>query len=446
MGHPQHVIREPPPYTNSSYRYRPYQHNSTLDRPSEYYAPSSLPLHQPQLSHFQQLQPHSLEQQSSYPYDMQRQNNLPQPQTYDNSLRSRQRRTHACVNCHNKKLKCDGGGVKCRNCTRMDIECKWVPTKKRGPKPKVKKPVSAEVVDVYETTSASPSAGMSAISQPPAMEQHAEQSTPVVLDSVKEGTGLNDSAMYSTAAMNFAKMMENADRIGGFVNPLADKSSVTVSEESQDAVMRRFFSNETPEETRETVLYYFDYFYGICPIFHPAMFVRRLVEGKVEGILLEAMRASAARIIMKKTGKFIDLEKMLNEIYTRLIIHVDRPTIDYVRTVVLMASINGGEGNFLMYNSLTYLAVSLVTRLGWNTIDLENPTKNSASWEEWVMTEIKRRIFWTTYQIDCYQSLLGDRPMSIGGQRIYVMSPGFDAEWDNVNIARSSNWPVHFDP
>ncbi|KAJ1800078.1 hypothetical protein LPJ59_001367 [Coemansia sp. RSA 2399] len=442
----QHVIREPATYTNSSYRYRPYQHNAGLDRSSELYSHSSSHQHPPRASHYQQLQPHSLEQQG-YPYSMQHHINPQETQTYDSSLRSRQRRTHACVNCHNKKLKCDGGGPKCRNCTRMDIDCKWVPTKKRGPKPKGKKPAVAEMADTFEPTSASPSTGKSSdASQPFGMEQHIDQSAPAEPDMVNETTSLSKSEMPNNMTANFTRLLEHANDIGGFVNPLADKTSVSVSDESQEDVLRRFFSDELLEETRETVMYYFDYFYGICPIFHPAMFVRRLVEGKVEGILLEAMRASAARIIMKKTGKVVDLEKMLNQIYTRLIIHVDRPTMDYVRTVVLMASLNGGEGNFIMYNSLTYLAVSLVTRLGWNTIDLEDPTKNALSWEEWVMTEIKRRIFWTTYQIDCYQSLLGDRPMSIGGQRIYVMSPGFDPEWDNVNIPQSSNWPVHFDP
>ncbi|KAJ2571281.1 hypothetical protein IW140_001736 [Coemansia sp. RSA 1813] len=342
-------------------------------------------------------------------------------------------------------LKCEGGGAKCRNCTRMDIDCKWVPTKKRGPKPKSKRSAVAEVAATHATTSASPSAGIPAASQP-VEKEHADQSQSADLDSTREKLHLDKSEMPNKMPENFANLLENSFDINGFVNPLKDTNIVPTSDEPQDAVLRRFFSDEFPEETRETVMYYFDYFYNICPIFHPAMFVRRLVEGKVESILIEAMRASAARIIMQKTGKTIDLETLVNDIYKRLILNIDRPTLDFIRTVVLMASLNGGEGNFMIFNSLTYLAVSLVTRLGWNTIDLENPTKHAASWEEWVLTEIKRRIFWTIYQIDCYQSLLGDRPVSIGGQRIYVLSPGFDPAWDNINIPRSSNWPVHFDP
>ncbi|KAJ2515461.1 hypothetical protein H4217_005158 [Coemansia sp. RSA 1939] len=446
VGHSQHVIREQPVYIDNGYRYRPYQPAPSLDRSSEFYSSSSLPQNRSHTAHYQQIQQQHLEQQG-FPSIVQHHNGSAQSRPYGHPLRGRQRRTHACVNCHNKKLKCEGDGSKCRNCIRMDIECKWVPTKKRGPKPRNKRLVETAAAETDAYSASLDSVATAAETQSLEIDIDIDnQNAPAESDLTNELLCLDKSELPNIMSESYARMLEDSSEIGVFINPLRDRSIITNSGESQERIFQRFFSDEIPEETRETVMYYFDYFYSICPIFHPAMFVRRLVEGKVESILLEAMRASAARIIMKKTGKTIDVDKLINQIYKRLILYVDRPTVDYVRTVVLMASLNGGEGNFLMYNSLTYLAVSLVTRLGWNAIDLENPEKHASSWEEWVMTEIKRRIFWTTYQIDCYQSLLSDRPMSIGGQHIYVLSPGSDAVWDNVNIPRSNNWPVHFDP
>ncbi|KAJ2741809.1 hypothetical protein H4S06_005825, partial [Coemansia sp. BCRC 34490] len=266
----------------------------------------------------------------------------------------------------------------------MDIECKWVPTKKRGPKPRNKRLVETAAAEADAYSASLDSVATAAETQSLEIDIDIDnQNAPVESDLTDELLCLDKSELPNSMSESYARMLEDSSEIGVFINPLRDRSIITNSGESQERIFQRFFSDEIPEETRETVMYYFDYFYSICPIFHPAMFVRRLVEGKVESILLEAMRASAARIIMKKTGKTIDVDKLINQIYKRLILYVDRPTVDYVRTVVLMASLNGGEGNFLMYNSLTYLAVSLVTRLGWNAIDLENPEKHASSWEEW---------------------------------------------------------------
>ncbi|KAJ1649330.1 hypothetical protein GGF38_006149, partial [Coemansia sp. RSA 25] len=65
--------------------------------------------------------------------------------------------------------------------------------------------------------------------------------------------------------------------------------------------MRRFYSDQFPAETREVVIFYFEYFYGICPIFHPATFLCRLVCGSIDALLIDVMRAKTARLITKHT-------------------------------------------------------------------------------------------------------------------------------------------------
>ncbi|KAI8325342.1 hypothetical protein GQ54DRAFT_254859, partial [Martensiomyces pterosporus] len=66
--------------------------------------------------------------------DLQQQQQPPPPPPPQIPWR-RQRRSKACLNCHIKKIKCEGDGANCDSCIRNGVECKWVQTKKRGPKP-----------------------------------------------------------------------------------------------------------------------------------------------------------------------------------------------------------------------------------------------------------------------------------------------------------------------
>ncbi|KAI8325343.1 hypothetical protein GQ54DRAFT_241908, partial [Martensiomyces pterosporus] len=129
----------------------------------------------------------------------------------------------------------------------------------------------------------------------------------------------------------------------------------------------------------------------------------------------------------------------------RLLAGLDQPTLDYIRAVVLLASLSGGESKFMSYNSLACLAASLVTRLGWNNIDL-NRVSERIPWEEWVDLEIKRRTFWVVYQIDSYQGMLADRPTTLGASRLYISLPGSDYTWDDASIPQISHWPLPHQP
>ncbi|KAJ2382362.1 hypothetical protein GGI05_005677, partial [Coemansia sp. RSA 2603] len=209
--------------------------------------------------------------------------------------------------------------------------------------------------------------------------------------------------------------------------------------------MRRFYSSEVPEETRESVVYYLDYFYGVCPIFHPATLVRRVVNGEVDPLLIDAMRASAARVISKHTGKVIDVDKIISNVQERLLLGLDSPSIDYVQAVVLITSLFGGECKYVSYNSLSCLSASLVTRLGWHTVDLDyDNTDKNMSWNNWLLLELKRRTFWVVYENDSYQSMLSDRPMTLSEMRLFVSAPGSDYTWDDVRMPQTEKWPTKF--
>ncbi|KAJ2848681.1 hypothetical protein GGI22_005685, partial [Coemansia erecta] len=211
---------------------------------------------------------------------------------------------------------------------------------------------------------------------------------------------------------------------------------------TMESVLQAFHSDSVAEDTQLAVAYYFDYMYPRIPIFHPATLVRRIVLGQVDPLLIDAIKASTARVINQKTGQRLDAEEMTRSVRERLLAGLDTPTVDYVQAVVLTAAVVGGQSKFFAYNSLTYLASSLVTRLGWHTLDLEKRPDDAASWDEWVGLELKRRTFWAVYQLDSYQGLLADRPMTIDASRIYVAVPGSDPTWDDVTVPQILHWPT----
>ncbi|KAJ1727987.1 hypothetical protein LPJ72_005672, partial [Coemansia sp. Benny D160-2] len=355
----------------------------------------------------------------------------------DYSIRIRQRRTRACINCRAKKIKCEGSGPQCTSCISIGIKCRWRPVKKRGPKPKGKEEIAKDDQEKKPLTFESISAKIPSAEIGGAETDHVKE---------KKSSGRASASSYKpTESVNAPVDLDQSGLTidSEFKRPHVEATSA--DKHDQQEILRRFYSDEVSEETRDAVVYYFNYFYGTCSIFHPALFVRQIVEGKVDPMLIDAMRVTTARIIAKKTGKTFDFEKLASKILQNIFSRIHSGTLDYICAIVLMASYSGGEGDFLMYNSLAQLAVSLVVRFGWNTLDIDK-RKRTISWDEWVTLEIKRRIFWFIYIMDSYQSILGSRAGTIGDNRLFISAPGSDETWDDITIPQSSNWPSDFNP
>ncbi|KAJ2157607.1 hypothetical protein GGF46_004377 [Coemansia sp. RSA 552] len=380
----------------------------------------------------------------------------------------RQRRTRACQNCHVKKVKCEGDGGQCFNCIRSNTECKWIPMKKRGPKPKPRlEDEEAELadalnintaatmtpaVDVYgkplapTSTALRGALGLGPSSRPLSIKSRNTSATTIVtspLASVSTPSLVRvpeDSTATSSSSLRPPSPAEQ-----GFSKLVKESQAGDMDQRTTEDTLRRFYSEEVSEETRNTVVYYFEYFYTICPVYHPASFLRRVVDGKVDPILLDAMKASAARLINRHTNCVVDLDKLIDETNSKLLLYLKEPNIDYVRAVLVMASLNGGECRFITYNSLTCLATSLVTRLGWHMLDA-HPPATKIDWPEWRDMEIKRRTFYVVYIIEGYLGMLSDRSMSITDTRLMVRAPGSDESWDSITTARvRGKFPARFD-
>ncbi|PIA14202.1 hypothetical protein COEREDRAFT_82881 [Coemansia reversa NRRL 1564] len=126
---------------------------------------------------------------------------------------------------------------------------------------------------------------------------------------------------------------------------------------------------------------------------------------------------------------------MAQSVKQRILLQLEQPTVDLLRTLVVMTLLAGSQGEHVAYNSLICLAASLVVRMGLHQLDLyKRPPP--CMFDEWVALEVKRRLFWLVYQIDSYQAMLTGRPMSIAEDSVYVSAPCSDYEWDVMHVTR----------
>ncbi|KAJ2694442.1 hypothetical protein H4218_005611 [Coemansia sp. IMI 209128] len=315
----------------------------------------------------------------------------PEPVAGRREAMRRKRRTQACEYCHLKKIKCEGDGVRCNNCIKNDVQCTWGQKRKRGPKPKASLPTISLSISQAPKLLGDESDGETGLSQSPGSEER--------------------------GALRAPRM---------------------------EADMAAFFS-DVDRETREAVKYYFDFFYPLCPMFHPSMFIRRVVQGDVDPLLIDAMKAASAGVVSRITGRTIDGAALARSVKQRLLEKIEQPNEDYVRVLVIMTLMAGSQGEMMSYNSLICLAASLVVRLGWHKIDLYKraPPK---TWEDWVSLEVRRRVFWLVYQTDSYQAMLTGRPMSIAEDSVFVSAPCSVYEWDVVTAVAMPPMPSASQP
>ncbi|KAJ2083680.1 hypothetical protein H4R24_000638 [Coemansia sp. RSA 988] len=352
----------------------------------------------------------------------------------------RERRSKACLRCHIKKIKCEGTGPICDGCRHAGCECKWVEMKKRGPKPKksrdkVCEPAS-KAANVQQSLTPMPSNGALA-------EAAVLVSTTAPAISSEQGHQQQQQQQQQQQKPSGA-MHTEAPPVGQAAPP-DPPEPLSPESATMDQVMRRFHSDYVPADTRESVVYYFDYIYARTPIFHPATFVRRVAFGQVDPLLIDAIKACTARIITKRTGRAIDVGALNTSIRKRLLSGQDQPTVDYVRAILLAAIVSGSESKLSTYGSLAGLASSIVMRLEWHMLDLGRGL-DEIPWVEWVDIEEKRRTFWAVYQVDSYYSLLSDRPMNIDRMHVCISTPGSDYTWDDISMPQIMHWPTRHQP
>ncbi|KAJ1949273.1 hypothetical protein EC988_004839 [Linderina pennispora] len=199
-------------------------------------------------------------------------------------------------------------------------------------------------------------------------------------------------------------------------------------------LMRRFYSNKVDPETREAILTFFDYSYSQIPIIHPSTFIRRVVAKEVDPLLIDAIKAVSARYITANTGRIVDASEYSSSVLSQILFSLEQPSLEAIQALLIVALHLSGNERANSYYVLIGTATCLLSRLGWNELDLYKSQRPS-TWEEWVEHETKRRIFWNVYQQDNFTSLIFGRTNIIPESQIHVRSPCADSEWNDITFA-----------
>ncbi|KAJ2783118.1 hypothetical protein H4R18_001866 [Coemansia javaensis] len=411
---------------------------------------------------------------------------VPRRSRHAGDAQKRRRRTQACEYCHMKKIKCEGDGAHCQNCIKNDVRCVWGQKRKRGPKPKAAVALAQRIHRHHHqqqqqmhhhhhhhhhhhpfppaavggnnsssgssissssgsTAVAAMSAAMAAAAAAAPVARELPTHTPSPANSGEGGGGddNNNNRNNNNDSGGDSDDDHDDDNDDAGAKPQQSPSNGSSSEPFSGIQAPRFghelgelFREKVDEETREAVQYYLDYFYPLAPMYHPFVFILRVVRGQVDPLLIDAIKATTARVIAQKTGRVVDGQALADGVRAQILGRLRQPTVDLVRTMVVMTLLAGSQGDYISYNSLICLAASVVVRMGWHNLDLYRRPP-PASFEDWVDLELKRRLFWLVYQIDSYQSMLTGRPMSIAEDSVHVFAPCPDSEWDSMRPTRS---------
>ncbi|KAJ2495807.1 hypothetical protein GGH96_006238 [Coemansia sp. RSA 1972] len=375
-------------------------------------------------------------------------------------LPRRVRCTQACNHCHRRKARCvrnklADGTMRCDNCIREGITCEWRESRRRGPKRRAKdfeEPVqsrnAASIANLLNEAVFGQASGP--------VGTNSETLGPIntAANSLDDAhNSLNGEADSNSGAAN-GLIHDDANRADlpdqGKHNGVVGKGSTRRKSRSEHYVLpacqlpkhlhapkagdlvERFMQMEDIE-LREAVVAYYAYFYGFCPILHPSTLLRKVVEGTLDPLLDDSLRATTSMFVSKKLGRKIDADTLFSRLVTAITIRSEAPSIDEVCAFQLASIGVSGVRGFVCFDTLKSAVTSLLVQLNWHELDRYESLGAAASWEEWVEAEVKRRVFWINYKIDSHHASIAGRPPVIDEEKVFVRAPCSDAEWDELS-------------
>ncbi|KAJ1950404.1 hypothetical protein FBU59_000699 [Linderina macrospora] len=222
--------------------------------------------------------------------------------------------------------------------------------------------------------------------------------------------------------------------------PASDYSSIisdtVIAPPPIGSLVEDFFSDKVEAATREALLAFFDYVYAFLPVFHPSTFIRRVIAGNVNPLLIDIIKAIAAPYISSDTFRHIDAQQLIDNVKGRILFAIENPTIDVILAVYLLYITEMRHERATSFSALMSVSIGTIVKLGWHEIDLYK-TKKARTWDEWVDAETKRRIFWCVIHGDFNRSFFQGRPAMIPESVMFVRSPCADSEWIDIEFPLS---------
>ncbi|KAJ1831739.1 hypothetical protein LPJ63_004057 [Coemansia sp. RSA 2711] len=374
---------------------------------------------------------------STLPYEQQQPQRprLDGAQTFQQipQLPRRVRCTQACNHCHRRKARCvrnmlPDGSVRCDNCIREGIVCEWRESRRRGPKRRAKDeavpPQSRNAASIANLLNAAGGDGANV---------EAGANAGANLGNAAGSDGANSSGGSADPPEPGSRAARRAGRTQHYVLPSSRRPEHVQAPAAGDLVER--FMALADVELREAVLAYYAYFYGFCPILHPSTLLRKVVEGTLDPLLDDSLRATTSMFVGKKLGRTIDADALFSRLVTAITIRPSAPSVDEVCAFQLASIGVSGVRGFVCFDTLKSAVTSLLMQLNWHELDRYEPAAGAApvTWAEWVEAEVKRRVFWINYKIDSHHAGIAGRPPVIDEDKVFVRAPCSDAEWDELS-------------
>ncbi|KAF2016380.1 hypothetical protein BU24DRAFT_200762 [Aaosphaeria arxii CBS 175.79] len=337
--------------------------------------------------------------------------------------KDRKRLPLACIACRRKKIRCSGEKPACKHCLRSRIPCVYkVTTRKAAPRTdymamldKRLRRMEDRVIKLIPKESLPSVSGVGRSVVKPALPG-APPKTPTTKKRAAEEAFGNDLDEWSKSKA---------------IGPDAAGSASRAKEGDDTSLLTEGADSLPPKEIQEHLAeVYFDHVYGQSyPLLHKPSFMRKLAQGNVPPVLILAICAISARFSthpkLRTEPAFLrgdDWAERAREISLK---RFDTPNITILIVYLLLGLHEFGTcqgGRSWMFGGMAQrmaYALQLHKELAFD------PTVNEPDRKPLSPTdrEIRRRVMWSCFLMDRFNSSGTDRPLFVNEQYIEVQLP-----------------------
>ncbi|KAI8082944.1 fungal-specific transcription factor domain-containing protein [Halteromyces radiatus] len=293
------------------------------------------------------------------------------------SGKKRERATQACSPCRKKKKKCDGAKPNCRNCTEAGLECGYAECKRRGPR--------KGYVQLLEERLALLERRLTGM--PPS-----STGRPTITATTKQG-----SRLYANSSVT-GMMIPQTELNGGSLDD--------VTMPSEEVVLH-------------LVDFFFKYINSIFPLIHHHTLVQSIKDGTISQPLLWSVMAIGARFSdhpdIKTDPPYWAGEKFARKAGSLINNDLFEPTVPNLQFWGVMACLEYGRAAGSRAWIYGGLAARLCFELGFHKEEtIRSPIYKKDGTLDRVAMLMRRRIFWSCFNIDKYGSAGNSRPQFFG--------------------------------
>ncbi|KAI9302003.1 fungal-specific transcription factor domain-containing protein [Cunninghamella echinulata] len=298
--------------------------------------------------------------------------------------KKRERATQACTPCRKKKKRCDGTKPFCRNCQEAGIDCAYAACKRRGPRKGYVQLLEERLAQLEKKMPGS-SSSSSVVAVPSSSLNN------------NNSDGNNQHHNLTTP-----KIERSISNHGINISMLNEESIEDIEMPPQDIVLH-------------LVNYFFKYINSLFPLLHHPTLIQSIRDGTVSQPLLWSVMAIGARFSdhpkIKTDPPYWAGEKFARKAGSLICVELFEPNVSNLQFWGVMACLEYGRAAGSRAWIYGGLASRLCFELGFHKKETERSPiyKPDGSLDREAML-MRRRIFWSCFNIDKFGSAGNSRP------------------------------------